>query len=85
MQIKNFLISIYISILISRFFYLIIIIIIKFDLELKLFDIINIFINTKKNNNFNFIIYKILLEFEDLIKIIKIDYILYKIKDFFVL
>jgi len=85
LQIKNFLISIYISILISRFFYLIIIIIIKFDLELKLFDIINIFINTKKNNNFNFIIYKILLEFEDLIKIIKIDYILYKIKDFFVL
>ena len=68
-----------------RFFRLIIVIIIKFDFKLKLFDIINIFINIKKNNNSNFIICKILLKFENLIKITKIDYILYKIKDSFIL
>ncbi len=64
---------IYIAILIARLFRIIYIIIAYFDLKIKQFNIINVFINIIKSSSGLLIIYKLLPGFKKPGYIIKVD------------
>ena len=71
--------SIYTTILIVRSFQVASIITTYFDLEIKQFDIINIFINIERDSNRPIVVYKLPDGFKVLGYIIKVDRALYRL------
>ena len=75
----------YIAILIARLFRVRIVIIARFDLEIKQYDVINMFVNAKHNLNSLTMVCKLLDRFKVLGKCVKINQALYSLKDSLVL
>jgi hypothetical protein len=78
-------IFIYIFILISWLFRVTIILVVYFDLEIKSFDIINVFINTKHDLLAARVIYQLPDSYKKVRYIAKISRVLYKIYDSLIL
>jgi hypothetical protein len=82
-QNKVSILLIYTSMFIIKSFKIIIVIIVYFDLEIKYFDIINIFINILRGENIKYIIYQLFPGYKQPKKVVKINRVLYNVKDSF--
>jgi hypothetical protein len=85
MQDKAFIFFIYATTFAFRSFKIVIALIIKFNLEIKYFDIINAFIKTSRDLRSAPIIYYLLNGFKQASIVIKVDRALYSLRDFPVL
>ena len=69
------------STLSARSFKIVIALTAYFDLKIKYFDVINIFINALKDINKKVVYYKFLEGFEQLGNVLRVDRVLYGIRD----
>jgi hypothetical protein len=79
LQEESIILLIYIITLVTRSFYINYTIIAHFDLEMKQFDIMNVFVNAIRNLEGLLVLCKLPLGFEKPKYIIKVNYTLYKL------